>query len=153
MIPTKACLDTISFPRDRSWMHVVATYDGETTALYINGQPYESRKWSGRKSVMPIALPLKIGGHGGLFRGAVDNFRLYRRALTAEEAKARYDQRIHFRPQIPPRKIPGTIDGTPYSGCGRSGSWASIPLRRGALRLSNTGEMEIWGASKLNPSN
>jgi len=31
MIPTKPCLDTISFPRDRSWMHVVATYDGETT--------------------------------------------------------------------------------------------------------------------------
>jgi hypothetical protein len=153
MIPTKPCLDTISFPRDRSWMHVVATYDGETTALYINGQPYESRKWSGKKAVMPIALPVKIGGHGGLFRGAVDNFRLYRRALTAEEAKARYEERAHFRPQIPPRKIPGTIDGMPYSGCGRAGSWACIPLGRGALRLSNTGEMEIWGASKVNPSN
>ena len=70
MIPTKPCLETISFPRDRLWMHVVATYDGETTALYINGQPYESRKWPGKKAVMPIALPVKIGGHGGLFRGA-----------------------------------------------------------------------------------
>ena len=102
---------------------------------------------------MPIALPVKLGGHGGLFRGAIDNFRMYRRALTAEEALTRYQQRVHFHPQVPPRKVPGTIDGTPYSGCGRDGSWAVVPLRRGAIRLSNTGEMELWGVSSVNPSN
>ena len=153
MIPSKPCMETISFPRERSWTHVVATYDGETTALYINGQPYASKKWSGKKAVMPIAFPIKIGGHGGLFRGAVDNFRLYRRALTADEVKARYQQRTTFRPQVPPRKVAGTIDGRPYFGCGRRENWAIIPLRRGALRLSNTGEMEFWGMSKINPSN
>ena len=64
----KRCLDVISFPRDRSWIHVVATYDGRTSALYINGRPYQSQTWPDKKAVMPIALPVKVGGHGGLFR-------------------------------------------------------------------------------------
>jgi hypothetical protein len=149
----KRCLDALSFPRDRSWIHVVATYDGRTSAIYVNGRPYQSQTWPEKKAVMPIAFPVKVGGHGGLFRGAVDNFRMYRRALTAEEALARYQERLHFRPQIPPRKIPGTIDGMPYSGCGRGGSWAVVPLRHGAIHLSNTGEMELWGVSSVNPSN
>ena len=149
----KRCLDAISFPRNRSWMHVVATYDGRTAALYINGRPYQSQTWPDKKAVMPIALPVKVGGHGGLFRGAVDNFRMYRRALTAEEAMTHYEERMRFQPQRPPRKVAGTIDGMPYSGCGRDGCWAVIPLRRGAVRLSNTGEMELWGVSGVNPSN
>lgn len=153
MIPPQPCLDTISFPQKRSWMHVVATYDGETTALYINGKPYTSTKWSGKKPVMPIAFPVKIGGHGGLFRGAVDEFRMYRRALSPDEVKASYARRAAFKPHVPPREVAGTLDGKPYFGCGRGGSWAVLPLGRGALRLSNTGEMELWGVSKVNPSN
>ena len=149
----KRCLDVISFPRDRSWMHVVATYDGRTSAIYINGRLYQSQTWAEKKSVMPIAFPVKAGGHGGLFRGAVANFRMYRRALSADEARAHYQQRAGFKPMNPPRKVPGTIDGMAYSGCGRDKTWAIVPLRRGAIRLSNTGEMFLWGSSSVNPSN
>jgi len=102
---------------------------------------------------MPIAFPIKIGGHGRPFRGAVDNFRMYRRALTADEVKASYARRTTFKVQKPPRKVAGTLDAAPYCGCGRWENWAIIPLRHGALRLSNTGEMLIWGVSKTNPSN
>ena len=149
----KPCIEMISFPRNRAWTHVVATYDGENSALYINGQLFGTKKWSSKKSVKPIDLPVKVGGHGGLYRGGVDNFRLYRRALQPADVKQRYEQHVGFKPETPAHKFAGTIDGNPYFGCGRGGSWSMIPLKRGALRVSNTGEIEIWGASDVNPSN
>ena len=131
---------------------MAATYDGRTSALYINGRRYQSQTSARKKAVMPIAFPVKVGGHGGLFRGAVDNFRMYR-PRDGRGSHGALPGANAVQPHAPPRKVAGTIDGMPYSGCGRGGSWAVIPLRRGAIRLSNTGEMELWGVSSVNPSN
>jgi large repetitive protein len=80
---------TTSYPTDgTSWMHVVATYDGATIRLYINGEQ-EAVK-SGPASIASNDFDLGIGGEptgeptaGRGFTGALDDVRLYSRALSA----------------------------------------------------------------------
>lgn len=76
------------------WTHVATTYDGVTQRLYINGVQVASRAQSG-----PIAVSagvLRIGGNasfdGEFFHGAVDEVRIFNRALTAAEIQAVMNQ-------------------------------------------------------------
>ena len=74
------------YPSDGStWMHVVATYDGTTMRLYVNGVLESSL-------VAPAPadqhLPLAIGGQSDgqrYYTGALDDVRLYARALRRLE--------------------------------------------------------------------
>jgi hypothetical protein len=83
---------TIPYPTDgTTWMHVAATYDGTTIKMYINGVLNVTRA-----STSPIpmnSLPLVIGAPSDglaarVFPGAIDDARLYNRALTAAEIAA-----------------------------------------------------------------
>jgi mono/diheme cytochrome c family protein len=76
----------------REWQHVMVTYDGKRKAsgvhIYVNGQPqklnvlFDDLSWP-----MDFKLPLRIGAGGGLrFTGAIDDVRVYRIALTPEQA-------------------------------------------------------------------
>ena len=77
---------TTEYPIDGTWMHVAGTYDGETMRLYVNGVEESSLA-----VVMPIPInndPLRIGGESVATRnylGAMDDARVYNRALTAVE--------------------------------------------------------------------
>jgi len=79
-----------------SWNHVAGTFDGETMAIYLNGELITSRasqfrsiEHGGRFSIGArlddIGQP--TGPH---FRGAVDDVRMYDHALTAEEVLRSY---------------------------------------------------------------
>ena len=66
------------------WSHVAATYDGSALALYINGSQVASTNATG--SLPSTALPFSIGRPWwGEFAGALDEVRLYARALNASE--------------------------------------------------------------------
>ena len=79
-----------------SWSHLAMTYDGDTLRLFINGRP------AGEKNVgrprKPGTRGLAFGrrqdgfGDGYHFRGAIDEVRLYDRALTAEQIRSRFAQ-------------------------------------------------------------
>jgi hypothetical protein len=80
---------TVPYPTDGStWMHVAATYDGAEIRMYINGALDVTRA-----SASPIpanSLPFVIGATSDgaasrVFPGAIDDARLYARALTAGE--------------------------------------------------------------------
>ena len=119
-------------------------------ALYVNGECVEKRKFDGAKKIKPITAPVRIGGDGNeTYHGAIDEFSLYARALLPEEIKAQYEARVRFAPQQLPPKIPGTIDGEPYSGCGQYAAWMSIPLGSNRLLISNTGEVLPFGCSPV----
>lgn len=75
------------------WTHVVMTWDEQMLKVYVNGQPIESGEirlsgeftfWEG---------PLEIGTYPDkpTFLGLIDEFKIYNRALSAEEVKALYD--------------------------------------------------------------
>ncbi len=73
----------------QTWMHVVATYDGSTIKLYINGQLEGSK--NANFQIGTNDLPLSIGsgenGYRGM-QGGIDDVRIYSRALSADEVSA-----------------------------------------------------------------
>jgi hypothetical protein len=78
-----------TIPVNGAWTHVAATYDGSTLRLYINGVLQASKNASFQ--IAASSLPLSIGaeddGYRG-YRGAVDDVRIYNRALGASEIAA-----------------------------------------------------------------
>jgi hypothetical protein len=74
-----------AIPRN-AWTHLAATYDGATVSLYVNGTLVSSVVQSGPVQVSTRGL--RIGGNsvaGEWFRGAIDEVRVYDRALSADE--------------------------------------------------------------------
>ena len=69
------------------WYHAVATYDGISLLLYLDGELISSLDIPGTIDVEP-ATPVAIGaqpGGGSNFDGPIDDVRLLQRALTAQE--------------------------------------------------------------------
>ena len=64
------------------WTHVAATYDGAMLRLYMNGAEVANRVLTG-------SLPTGTAGMwiGGNFRGRIDELRVYRTALAANEVQ------------------------------------------------------------------
>jgi hypothetical protein len=75
---------------DAQWHHLAASYDGSRLTVYIDGKEAGSVAATG-----PIALnnlPLTLGSMHGIpaspWSGALDDARLYNRALTPDEIKS-----------------------------------------------------------------
>ncbi|MCF7855546.1 MAG: LamG domain-containing protein, partial [Candidatus Pacebacteria bacterium] len=102
--------NTQSNPRDGNaipihvWTHLVAVWDGQEIALYINGRRHP---WDERPSAQPdektgkepeelkirnSAEPFRIGTSAGCspFPGAMDEIALYSRAFSPQEVYARF---------------------------------------------------------------
>lgn len=70
------------------WTHLATSYDGTTLRLYVNGVQVASAAVNGLIAASNGAL--KIGGNtiwNEWFAGAIDDVRVYKRALTAAEIK------------------------------------------------------------------
>ena len=78
---------TSDYPFDgNTWMHVAATYDGVTIRLYING--IQEGSMAASIAIATNSLPLSIGAQSDgqrFFQGALDQVRVYNRALSADE--------------------------------------------------------------------
>jgi hypothetical protein len=84
----------MTIPR-RTWVHIAGTYDGRNARLYLNGVEVHQKSFTGR--LQPDTTPVILGGNNNeagppdeLFPGRIDEVRLYRRALTAEDIYALY---------------------------------------------------------------
>jgi PKD repeat protein len=85
------------------WSHVAATYDGTTVRLYVNGVLSASQPQSG--APMPSSDPLTIGSDGMLqsfWNGAIDEVRIYNRALSASEIQTDMNTAIVTPAPLPP---------------------------------------------------
>lgn len=79
------------------WYHVTVVYDSNSIAnmpmFYINGVAYPPDVIFSSplgSNVSDAALPLRIGGQGGIrfFDGTIDDVRIYNRALSPAEVQA-----------------------------------------------------------------
>ena len=74
------------------WVHLAATFDGQTMRLYMNGE--ECGTMSRPAPIKPNSFHLCLGNyelaHPAHFNGLLDEVRLYARALTAEEVHQHY---------------------------------------------------------------
>ncbi|MGD8415221.1 MAG: hypothetical protein PVF33_13360, partial [Candidatus Latescibacterota bacterium] len=81
---------TTPYPTDgNTWMHLAATYDGSTIRLYVNG--VEENSATASFSIVANSLDLGIGAQSNgttPFQGAIDDARVYCRALSATEIEA-----------------------------------------------------------------
>ena len=69
-----------------TWMHVAATYDGSTIRLYIDGELEASGPGPSSISVNDLQLAFGAQPDGtSKFGGAIDDVRVYDRALTAQQ--------------------------------------------------------------------
>jgi hypothetical protein len=72
-----------------NWYMVTATFDGSTVKLYVNGILTNSQAISGsiQNSSQPLHFGRRCGGsiYDQWFKGEIDDFRLYNRALTQNE--------------------------------------------------------------------
>jgi hypothetical protein len=91
-----------------TWHHVAMTYDGKNLQVYLDGSPAGSAAVN--KTRKAGASPLRIGGRPdnfAFFDGALDEARVYKRALSADELAG------HFRT---PEKIENDKDLAGYWG-------------------------------------
>jgi len=74
------------------WVHVVATYDGETMRLYADGAEVGSKAYS--DGIFSSSADLSFGatnnGNSQRFGGTLDEIRIYRRALSPGEVSQHY---------------------------------------------------------------
>ena len=84
-------MDSNTAPVQGVWYLVVATYDGQTMKLYVNGALENSRQLTG--DIADIVGPLHIGSFvnsGRFFNGKIDEVGLWNRALSASEVGELY---------------------------------------------------------------
>jgi hypothetical protein len=78
-----------SAPALNAWTHLATTYDGTTIRFYVNGVQVATQAQSG--AIAAGTGPLRIGGTAvwsEWYQGALDEIRVYNRALTAAELQA-----------------------------------------------------------------
>jgi prepilin-type N-terminal cleavage/methylation domain-containing protein len=77
-----------------TWLHLVATWDGTTMKLFINGVQQQSTLTYSGGHILRSGNPIRIGqtfNSGQLgFRGKMDNIRIYDGALSTSEIKKEY---------------------------------------------------------------
>ncbi|PYN84021.1 MAG: hypothetical protein DMD96_00005 [Candidatus Rokuibacteriota bacterium] len=105
-----------------AWSHLVATYDGTTLRLYINGSLVGTQPVAG--AIVTSTGALRIGGNnvwGEYFQGLVDEVRIYNRALSPAEIQTDMSTPIvggttsvvsNTTPSPAPAPSPGTGQGS-----------------------------------------
>jgi hypothetical protein len=79
-----------SYPTDgTTWMHLAATYDGATIRIYVNGELDGSAPAVFTIATNALSLGIGCQSDGTTpFQGAMDDARIYRRALSGDEIRA-----------------------------------------------------------------
>jgi hypothetical protein len=91
-----------------TWSHLAVTYDGSQLRLYVNGALVATKAQGG---TIPVSAgPLRIGGNsiwGEWFKGAIDEVRVYDRAVTPDEILADMASPVGATRPAPPAVVVG----------------------------------------------
>jgi len=74
------------------WTHVAATVEGGRATLYLDGVKDVEMPRGGPAATPPFPVGIGWAQDHGTFRGILDDVRIYRRGLTADEIRALYEQ-------------------------------------------------------------
>lgn len=75
------------------WWHVIMTHDGEFNRIYVNGEMVNEVSAPGtlNSTALPFCMASNPVEGGQYFHGALDEVKLYNKAITAEEASKLYN--------------------------------------------------------------
>jgi hypothetical protein len=134
-------VETVKALQMGEWQHVAVTYDGGMKAsgvrMYVNGEPQEL-KILFDQLLWPIDTkePWRIGAGGGLrFKGAIDEVRVYNRALSAAEIAvvALLDPVGRIAAMPPDQRTPAQSDKLRYCYLER---YAPAPVQQAQVNLA-----------------
>ena len=129
---------TTPYPTNGStWMHVAATYTGGTMRLYINGVQEGGDKAAPAPAVN--TLPLTLGTQASFiryFQGAMDDVRLYERALNLDEIEVLALQKP-------------VVKGIPDQSIAEGASFAPINLDDYVTDANHTDSEMTWSYSGI----
>jgi len=96
VVPT----DTVAYTNG-VWYHLVGTFNGTASKLYVNGILKATTYWTGAVQ-NTLTHPLTIGAREelyGFFNGSIDDVRIYKYARTEEQIKQDYNAGLstHFK--------------------------------------------------------
>jgi len=94
------------------WTHLAVTYDGATLKLFVNGALVASKAQTGSIEVSSGAL--RMGGNSiwqEWFKGAIDEVRVYNRALSQAQIQTDMTTPIGGAPAPPPPPPPAALLG------------------------------------------
>ena len=84
--------------QDGEWHFLAFTFDGNYIKLYVDGRLVNESKGHGTGSIYyegnVVAIARDGDYDGGYFKGALDEIRIYNRALSEEEIKALYSNKL-----------------------------------------------------------
>ena len=133
------------------WHHLAMTYDGQELKLYVDGEPAGSQAVgkARRPQPGPLAFARRQDGSGDgyRFRGVLDEVRLCRRTLSADEIKAQTDNPEDLPPDDDLVRE-WTFDPAGEAMAGRpSATWGNAAM---AVRLT-TGGQTFEGTARARP--
>jgi hypothetical protein len=73
--------------KEGEWYHAAGTFDGKELKIYINGDLENTLAYNGKAGTSKLALWIGADDIPNYFQGAIDEFRIYKRALTDNEIK------------------------------------------------------------------
>ena len=132
------------------WQHIAAVVRrGEkATRLFVNGYPV-AKGTIGPAALDNPNLALHIGRiqDGPAFQGAIDEVRIYRRALDELEIAALVAPGKEFvkRPKLPPPELILKIDGREFANSLQSSSFIALRLPAGPVKV----QANYTGADKI----
>jgi PKD repeat protein len=107
--------------RDGEWHHLVATKNGESASLYVDGEPVHSGNGAeDDASALPWHV-MRNGSNEVFSEGEADEIALYTEALTPEQVKAHYDIARELYTEPLPPETPGPVVDPPAAGTGPGG--------------------------------
>jgi Concanavalin A-like lectin/glucanases superfamily len=75
-----------------SWLHVAYTFDGREHSLYVNGQQRAVSAAPGQQQGRVTAARIGTWDPGmEMFRGTLDDMRIYKRALSSDEVRTLFE--------------------------------------------------------------
>ncbi len=95
------------FESDGLWRHICGTYDGELVKIYVDGVLEDLQDWSSTifydlSETLPlIGVKTQNGGlsYTDYYKGAIDDIRIYDRAVTADEVTTIVASRVNGPPR------------------------------------------------------
>ena len=108
-----------------AWSHLATTFDGSMQRLFLNGVQISSLASSG--SLVQTTGALRIGGNsvwGEFFSGALDDMRIYNRALSTTEIQI--DMNTPVAPPPADTTLPTVAISTPVNGATVSGTMGVV---------------------------
>lgn len=82
-------------PSGAVFTHLVATYDGATLRVFVDGGPQQAVGDSNAMNTVAIHAFIGSAGGSNFFEGVIDEVALYDKALAPDRIKAHYDAARH----------------------------------------------------------